>query len=787
VSSRRLRGSIVAAAVVAAAGAAAAPAAASVRAQRAPFTVSVALGGSATLRTSGAPVVELSGARAVRLTRVASLRRRGGRIVAELAAAAPSRVRARVTAGPTRAGITPLRVETRGGGVTATALAFAARRGERFLGFGERSDAVVRRSGEVESFVSDGPWAPEDRGVVSAFVPPVGFRARDDATYFPVPWLLSSRGHGVLAVGDERHRHTLGRRRWRVEADGGVLDLRVVAGPRPADALRRFTALVGRQPRVADEAVLGPWLQASGDEGQALHAVAEAGAPLSLLQTYTHYLPCGDEREDRAREQARTARARAAGVSITTYVNPMVCTGYREAYDAAAAGGALGRAPGGGPYRYRYVGSTQFEVSQYDFTAPAGDRAFQDVLRRAVADGHDGWMEDFGEYTPLDLVSADGRPGRRAHNAYPVLYHRAAQRLADRGGTPPLVRFVRSGWTGAARHAPVVWGGDPTVDWGFDGLRSAVRQGLSIGLSGVGLWGSDVGGFFALGERRLTRELLERWIELGALSGVMRTQANGFGRPRGERPQPLDPETLPLWREMTRLRTRLWPYLAAAAERYRRTGLPLMRHHALTHPGDRALTALDDQYMLGDDLLAAPVLEPAATRRTLRLPGGTWVDLWRSSFRGPPAARPLRGPRAVTLPAPVGRPPLLVRAGALLPTLTGDVQSLSRHADRPGGVVGRAERAHRRELLAYPRGRSSAALGPEGRARSVEDRSGWTLQLRSSTVRRIDVQAYLGALRRPFRPCAIRGATSARRTAGGLRATVVLRRGRATLRALRGC
>ena len=203
---------------------------------------------------------------------------------------------------------------------------------------------------------------------------------RDDATYFPVPWLLSSRGHGVLALGDETHRHTLGTRRWRVEADGAVLDLRVVSGPRPADALRRFTALVGRQPRVADEAVLGPWLQASGDEAEALRTTEAAGAPLSLLQTYTHYLPCGDERDDRAGEQARTERAHAAGVSITTYVNPMVCTGYTEAYDAAAAAGALGGAPGGGPYRYRYVGSTQFEVSQYDFTAPPGDRAFQDVL-----------------------------------------------------------------------------------------------------------------------------------------------------------------------------------------------------------------------------------------------------------------------------------------------------------------------------------------------------------------------------------------------------------------------
>ncbi len=781
-SGPRLSAPVAAVAVaVVAAAAAATPAPASVSAQRAPFAVSVALGDSAALRTSGAPLVRLADGRAVRLTRVTSLRRRGGRLVAELAAPAPSRVRARLTAGPTRAGITPLRLQARGGAAAATGLAFATGRGERFLGFGERSDAVLRTRGEVESFVSDGPWAPEDRALVGAFVPPAGFRLRDDATYFPVPWLLSSRGHGVLALGDETHRHTLGTRRWRVEADGAVLDLRVVSGPRPADALRRFTALVGRQPRVADEAVLGPWLQASGDEAEALRTTEAAGAPLSLLQTYTHYLPCGDERDDRAGEQARTERAHAAGVSITTYVNPMVCTGYTEAYDAAAAAGALGGAPGGGPYRYRYVGSTQFEVSQYDFTAPPGDRAFQDVLSRAVADGHDGWMEDFGEYTPADLVSADGRPGHRVHNDYPVLYHRAAQRLADSEGTPPLVRFVRSGWTGAARHAPVVWGGDPTVDWGYDGLRSAVRQGLSIGLSGVGLWGSDVGGFFALGERRLTRELLERWIELGALSGVMRTQANGFGRPRGERPQPLDPETLPLWREMTRLRTRLWPYLAGARDQYRRTGLPLMRHHALTHPADRVLSARDDQYLLGGDLLAAPVLEPGATTRTLRLPAGAWVHLW--------PRRTLRGPRTVTVRAPIGEPPLLVRAGAVLPLLPDDVRSLSRHADRPGGVVGRAERAHLRELLAVPRGRSTSRLGPDGTgtARSVEDAGGWTLHLRSRTVRRVTVDALLGALRRPFRPCAIRGAASARRTGGGLRATVVLRRGRATLRALRSC
>src|SRR5207244_3645390 len=140
-------------------------------------------------------------------------------------------------------------------------------------------------------------------------------------------------------------------------------------------------------------------------------------------------------------------------------------------------------------------------------------------------------------------------------------YHCAA--AAATAGRLPVARFVRSGWTGVAPCAPVVWGGDPTTSFGFDGLASAVRQGLSMGLSGISRWGSDIGGYFSLFGRKLTPELLDRWIELGAASGVMRTEANGLGQPRAERPQISDPAILPVWRRWTRWRTRLYPYLAA--------------------------------------------------------------------------------------------------------------------------------------------------------------------------------------------------------------------------------
>ena len=121
----------------------------------------------------------------------------------------------------------------------------------------------------------------------------------------------------------------------------------------------------------------------------------------------------------------------------------------------------------------------------------------------AIEDGYDGWMEDFGEYTPLDSVGSGGTPGTALHNPYPRQYHCAARRVGE-SAPRPIVRFQRSGWTGAAPCADVVWGGDPTTSWGFDGLRSAVRQALSMGLSGVSLWGSDIGGFFALFEHQLS-------------------------------------------------------------------------------------------------------------------------------------------------------------------------------------------------------------------------------------------------------------------------------------------
>jgi alpha-glucosidase (family GH31 glycosyl hydrolase) len=697
-----------------------------------------------------------AGGRWFHATRVIRDRKRGRRYRATLATNDRGGRTIALDIGPDSAGRLLVRAGVRGGAVSATGIAFRARRGERYLGFGERSNAVDQRGNEVENYVAEGPFEEDERALIPAFVPAWGFHPRPETTYYPMPWLLSSVGYGVLLDNTEPSLFRLGtdsRRAWSAEVEARELRFRVFAGPEPADVLRRLTAATGRQPRPPAPFVFGPWYQPRDDEEAILAGLRRADAPLSLAQTYTHYLPCADQVGRKQRERERVARFHAEGLAVTTYFNPMICTDH-PAYAEAAAAGALARRGTGETYTYRYSTLESFDVAQFDFSR--GRRLFGTLLREARRDGHDGWMEDFGEYTPLDSRFANGMSGHEMHNLYPTQYHCAASREQ-----PRAVRFVRSGWTGTARCAPVVWGGDPTVDWGFDGLESSVINGITMGLSGVSTWGSDIGGFFALNENRLTPELLVRWIQFGAVSGVMRTQANGIRVPQSERPQVWDPEVLPHWRRWAKLRTQLYPYIAAADAHYRRTGLPLMRHLALAYPRDRRALGVEDVFLFGPDLLAAPVVRPAATRRRLYLPPGRWVDVWRSAtFResdgGLDLRRPrvLRGGRRASLPAPLAELPLLARAGTLLPLLAPDVDTLAGYGDR-APVTSLRERQARRVLLAFPRGRSAARLEDGGSLRSRELGGAWKLRIASERRRRWQIQASLATLERPFRPCRV--------------------------------
>lgn len=664
----------------------------------------------------------------------------------------------RVHAGP-RPGSGPL-----ASFATTTGAAFSAESGrEHFMGFGSRSNRVDQTGNMVFDWAEEGPFSSGDHdALIKGLLPDFTFPTGPTATNFPMPWLVSSRGFGVLVDTPERSTFDLLHTRtdaWRVEAEAGTLDLTVVGGPQPADVVARYSGLVGRQPRPAGW-LFGPWVQFDGNRDRQF--VAD-DVPTTVAQTYTHYLPCGAGRDARA-ERARVARAHELGMKITTYFNPHVCTSYRAVYDDAARRGLFVKDATGRPYLLSNPFTADQITSEIDFSNPGGRALYERLIDEALDNGYDGWMEDFGEYTPTDGRLADGTDGLHSHNRYPVLYHCTSYEHTKARRGADLAVFIRSGWSGVQPCARAVWGGDPTEDWSCsDGLCAAVHQLLNQGISGIAYQGSDIGGFHAIVNHRTDDELTDRWLQVGFASGIMRTQATGYSflEGRSKRSQVWSPAVQPVWRRYAKLRTQLYPYLAAASDEYQRTGMPMARQLALVWPDDRRAVQTEDEWMLGPDLLVAPVLTRGARTRALHLPAGGWVDLWRSvgwderpGRIRPTRARVLAGGGATTVDAPLTQLPLFVRAGAVLPLIAPDVDTLA----TLGGdsTVSLHERRRRLELLAFPRGHWTGRFySRRGRLRSDEQPGRWALRIASTRRRSVTLRAAMSALRHPFTPCIV--------------------------------
>jgi hypothetical protein len=190
--------------------------------------------------------------------------------------------------------------------------------------------------------------------------------------------------------------------------------------------------------------------------------------------------------------------------------------------------------------------------------------------------------------------------------------------------------------------------------------------------------------------------------------------------------------------------------------------MPIMRHHLLSYPDDAAAHGRDDQYLFGPDILVAPVLQEGAYDRAVYLPQGQWIEWWRSvnyaDASGAFSLGALRmhpGEAEIVVDAPREEIPLFVRAGAIIPLLPPDVDTLAEHgAGSP--VIRLVEREHLLHLLAFPRGSSAGRFYETGDYRSEETRGGWTLALKDSAPRTVHLQANLQSLETPFTPCRVR-------------------------------
>jgi alpha-D-xyloside xylohydrolase len=283
-----------------------------------------------------------------------------------------------------------------------------------------------------------------------------------------------------------------------------------------------------------------------------------------------------------------------------------------------------------------------------DFTNPAARTWFQDRLKPLLAQGVDCFKTDFGERVPTDVVWHDGSDPERMHNYYTHLYNQAVFELLEKErGTGEAVLFARSA-TAGGQQFPVHWGGDCWAS--FEAMAESLRAGLSLSLSGFGFWSHDIGGF----EGTPDPDVFKRWLAFGLLSSHSRLHGNESYRV----PWEFGEEAVDVARSFTRLKHRLMPYLYGAAVEAHRTGVPAMRPMLLEFPDDPTCRTLDRQYMLGPDLLVAPVFT-ADGEVEVYLPAGEWTHLLSGeTVTGPGWRREVHGFDSL---------PLYVRPGTVLP------------------------------------------------------------------------------------------------------------------------
>jgi len=553
-------------------------------------------------------------------------------------------------------------------------IAFKRMAEDRYYGMGERFNAVEHSLSRMRNWSEEGGLGLFQLSKIWPSAPFNPFPKGPDMTYYPVPFFLNpGRGYGLLL--DDAHYSVFDfgkadRQKLKIENWNRRLNLLIFFGPEPLQVIETMTKHTGRI-TVPAPWVFAPMNAAVEGEERDLEVAAllrREKIPTSALwsedwwwrtewevnrQRYPHY-------ED------MISRLHADGFRVLGYFQPYI--GAKTA--VFKEGDRLGYFTKDNRGRSYVFLLGNAKKAQVDLSNPlAGAWWKESFFAKVEKMGVDGWMHDFGEHTPPDSVSFDGSLGWDLHNLYPVLWAKLGREFWDQ--TRPdgdYCFYIRGGYTGSQRYASVMWTGDQNSSFErLDGLPSNLPAIISAGISGHPVVTTDIAGYNCFVNRSADRELFMRWTELGALLPVMRLH-RGNAEICHHWSFDQDAETLAHYKKYAILHTALFPYIYTLVHEAAAKGWPVVRHLMLHYPDDPKTWKLDYQYLLGDRLLVAPVLERGAQKWRLYLPEGGWAHFWSGKI--------YRGPGEVEVAAEPGFIPLFVKTGKILPMYDSPIDTL---------------------------------------------------------------------------------------------------------------
>ncbi len=481
--------------------------------------------------------------------------------------------------------------------------------GEYIYGFGEKFTTFTKNGQSVQIWNADGGTCC-------------------DQSYKSVPFYVSSNGYGVFVNSSDNISYEVASdtvSKVSITVPGESLEYFIIGGEDLQGVISNYTTLTGK-PALPPAYTFGLWLTTSFttkyDEktiNSFIDGMAERDIPLQVFHFDCFWMKefewCNFEWDTRQFPEPEKMLARLhndKGLKTCVWINPYIAQ-RSKLFDEGVENDYFILNKDGSVFQ---CDMWQPGMAIVDFTNPEACEWYASKLRALCEMGVDCFKTDFGERIPTDVVYYNGADPIKMHNYYTYLYNKTVfDVLKEYYGENKACLFARSA-TAGGQQFPVHWGGDCSAE--YSSMAETIRGGLSLCISGFGFFSHDISGF----EATATPDIYKRWCAFGLMSTHSRLHGNSSYRV----PWLFDEEACDVLRFFTKLKGRLMPYMFSQAVKTHVKGVPMMRAMVIDFANDPAALTLDRQYMLGDNLLCAPILNDEG-RAEFYVPEGRWTDI----------------------------------------------------------------------------------------------------------------------------------------------------------------
>ncbi|PQE16191.1 glycoside hydrolase family 31 protein [Rutstroemia sp. NJR-2017a BVV2] len=418
----------------------------------------------------------------------------------------------------------------------------------------------------------------------------------------------------------------------------------IIYGPTPKEVLTKYSILTGKPGKVPSWS-FGLWLSTSFttnyDEktvNSFLEGMNARDIPVEVFHfdcfwmKAFHWCDFEFDSEMFPDPKGQISRLKESGLvkKVCVWVNPYLGQA-SPVFKYAADKGYLLKRKNGDIFQWDLW---QTGMGIIDFTNPEATEWYVGCLKGLFDKGIDSIKTDFGERIPSKDVQwfDTSLDPRKMHNYYAFLYNKIVyEALQDRYGKNEAVLFARTATAGTQRF-PLQWGGD--CESTPEAMAESVRGGLSLGLCGYAFWSVDIGGF----EGYPPPWIYKRWVAFGLLCSHSRLHgSNSFRVPwTVDDDDKSDQGCSKILSKWTALKARLMPYIFSQAQDSVEKGIPLsLRAMCLEFPDDPTSWFLDRQFMLGENLLVAPIFEESGDVE-FYLPKGRWTNFFTNETKDGP-------------------------------------------------------------------------------------------------------------------------------------------------------